>query len=197
MCAPVDVERIYQPVYHCRSRLLNAFISLRPVSLPVDDPLIKECVLREKEIQGLDDQDNEIDHIIAKKKELAPIASSNSGQTFTGLINEEPSFLAGIRESRQDLVHSSFRGAEGDYNFYPEFPKRMVTGADPLQPFVAMTKVLLHFFSYRPVTRLIVRINRNDVFEMELLREAGFIFLQESDPPYSLYFHSGRGYLDR
>lgn len=197
LCAPLDITQIYEPVYRCRSRQLDAFISLRPVCLPIDDGIITECALWEKEINGLGPQGNETGHVMTKKKQLDSIAASDCGQTFLGFIDEQPVFLAGIRKSQQDMVFPRFAGMEGDFHLYIELPRHGDPDREAIRSLALIRAALSHFFSYHQVMRIVAQLNRNDQSEIDLFLEAGFIFLQESEPPFSLYFHSGRGYLDR
>jgi len=111
LCQPLDPDIIYEDV--CIKRFANEGIklSLRPLSLIADDPLLREFAVLE-----LPDRKELADVLYrTKKEELGLLTLSDLGQSFMGSIDEHPAFLVTIHRMQQSSLGGSYAGQPGDY----------------------------------------------------------------------------------
>ena len=194
LCVPLDITQLYEPAFRYRSRRSNSGISLRPVCLPLDEEMVRACALP----AWIKNHPASTEYIVgAEKKLLTLIADSSSGQTFLGMIDDQPAFLLAVHHALQHPISLDFKARKEDYLLtlrLPPYP--WMESMDDLSLSV-LQACLVHCFSYSRVDKLFARIDRDDRDENELYERAGFRFLGNMDPDLRLYYHTGTGFLDR
>src|SRR6187402_1204757 len=113
LCQPLDPGIEYGAVCKKQFPGEDTILSLRPLYLAVDDPLIREFARLELP------ERKELAEVLyrTKKAELGMLTISNLGQSFLGLIDELPAFLLTIHRMQQNSLGHYYAALPGDYRF--------------------------------------------------------------------------------
>jgi hypothetical protein len=191
LCQPLDPDIMYGEV--CIKRMPNEGInlSLRPLSLTVDEPLLREFAILELP------ERKDLAEILyrTKKEELGLLTMSDLGQSFMGFIDEQPAFLVTIYRIQQNNLDRYYSSLPGDYKLQLErLP--MVGGRDAEVFAPAIWQACPDcFFAFPEVGRLITALDILRPQEKQYCRLAGFRPLTRTGggPDWEeLYVHSGK-----
>jgi len=191
LCQPLDPDIMYGEI--CIKRLPNEGInlSLRPLSLAIDESLLREFAILE-----LPERKDLAEALYrTKKEELDFLTLSDLGQSFMGFIDEQPAFLVTVYSMQQNSLGRHYASRPGDYKIRLErLP--MVDGrdADAFAPAIwqACSDCL---FTFPEVGRLIAALDILRPQEKQYCRLAGFRPLTRSGggPDWEeLYVHAGK-----
>jgi len=191
LCQPLDPLAAYGEVWTKYFPGEGITISLRPLSLPADDLLIREFAALELP------ERKELAEVLyrTKKEELSLLTASNLGQSFLGLIDERPAFLVTIHRMQQNSLGRSYLSLPGDYRI--DLERLPLVGGSTAGVFATAIWQACPdcFFAYPEVGRLITALDILRPSEKQYCRAAGFRPLARNGggPTWEeLYFHSGK-----
>ena len=113
LCQPLDPVDVYEVFWEKRFSNEGITISLRPLSLPTDEPLLRGLAALE-----LPDRAEMAETLFkTKKDELTMLALSDFGQSFLGMIDGQPAFLAIVHRMQQHIMGHLYPALPGDHKF--------------------------------------------------------------------------------
>jgi hypothetical protein len=192
LCQPLDPGAEYGTV--CTKQFPEAGItlSLRPLSLTADDPLLREFAILE-----LPDR-KELAEVLyrTKKEELGLLTISDLGQSFLGFIDEQPAFLVTIYRMQQNNLGRYYASQPGDHRIHLE--RLSLVGGRDADAFalVIWQACPACFFAFPEVKRLITALDILRPSEKQYCRAAGFRPLARTVSGHGweeLYVHAGNG----
>lgn len=170
LCQPLDPSMEYGTVYRTSFPAGGVTLSIRPLYLASDDPLIREFARLELP------ERQELAEVLyrTKKEELGMLTISDLGQSFLGLIDEHPAFLLTIHHMQQHGLGQYYAALPGDYKFQLErLP--IVAGRDAEPYAAAIWQVSTDcVFAFREVKRLVTALDMLRPSEKQFCRAAGF-----------------------
>jgi len=192
LCQPLDPDTEYgiACTQHFHFPNEDITISLRPLSLTADDPLLREFAILEMP------ERKELAEALyrTKKEELGLLSISNLGQSFLGMIDEQPAFLSTIHRMQQDNLGRFYASLPGDYRIHLErLPIINGREADRFA-FAIWQTCPACFFAFPEVKRLITVLDILRPSEKQYCRAAGFRPLARTGggPDWEeLYIHMG------
>ncbi|MBN9380179.1 MAG: hypothetical protein J0H74_05410 [Chitinophagaceae bacterium] len=191
LCQPLNPDIKYGEI--CVKRFLDEGItlSLRPLSLPADEPLLRQFAILE--LPGRKELEEAL--FRTKKEELGLLILSDLGQSFMGFIDEQPAFLVTIYRVQQSSLGRRYAEQPGDYKIRLErLP--MVGGRDSDVFAPAIWQACPDcFFAFPEVGRLITTLDILQPGEKQYCRAAGFRPLTRIGVGHDweeLYVHTGR-----
>ena len=170
LCQPLDPADVYEAFWEKRFPEEGMTISLRPLSLPTDEPLLRELAILE-----LPERVEMAETLFkTKKDELSMLALSDFGQSFLGMVNGQPAFLTIVHRMQQHIMGRFYSALPGDYKFSLE--RLPVINSSPPDVFAfaiwqSCTELLLEF---PEVGRLITALDIFRPSEKQYCRAAGF-----------------------
>ena len=170
LCQPLDPGIEYGAVFETQFPPQGVTLSLRPLYLAVDDPLIREFARLELP------ERKELAEVLyrTKKQELGMLTISNLGQSFLGLIDGHPAFLLTIHRMQQHTLGQYYAALPGDYKFQLErLPVVGHRDADLYATAVWQTSTAC-VFAFPEVRRLITALDMLRPSEKQYCRAAGF-----------------------
>jgi len=170
LCQPLDMADVYEVFWEKHFSREGITISLRPLSLPTDELLLRGLAYLELPERA------EIAETLfrTKKDELTMLALSDFGQSFLGIIDGQPAFLAIVHRIQQHVMGNFYPALPGDYKFSLE--RLPVINDSPSDAFAfavwqSCTDFLLGFPEVR---RLITALDIFRPSEKQYCRAAGF-----------------------
>lgn len=170
LCQPLDPGIEYESVCKTQFPEEGVTLSLRPLYLATDDPLIREFAMLELP------ERKELAEVLyrTKKQELGMLTISDLGQSFLGLIDEHPAFLLTIHRMQQHSLGQYYAALPGDYKFQLErLPVVDGRYAEPFASAVWQTCTDC-VFTFPEVRRLITALDMLRPSEKQYCRAAGF-----------------------
>lgn len=191
LCQPLDPDAAYEEVCIQKFSHEGITLSLRPLSLTVDDLLLREFAVLE-----LPERKELADVLYrTKKEELGLLTISDLGQSFIGSIDEQPAFLVTIHRMQQSNLGRHYPSQAGDYNIQLErLPTVGGRNADIFAP-VIWQACPDCFFAFPEVRRLITVLDILRPLEKQYCRAAGFRPMSRKGGGYDweeLYVHGGK-----
>jgi hypothetical protein len=191
LCQPLDPGAEYGTVCTKLFPEEGITLSLRPLSLTADDPLLREFAILE-----LPDR-KELAEVLyrTKKEELGMLTISDLGQSFLGFIDEQPAFLVTIYRMQQNNLGRYYASQPGDFRIHLErLP--LVGGRDADAFALAIWQACpACFFAFPEVQRLITVLDILRPLEKQYCRAAGFRPLARTGGGYDweeLYVYAGK-----
>ena len=111
LCQPLDPSDVYDVFWEKRFSKEDITISLRPLSLLTDEPLLRGLAILE-----LPERTEMAETLFkTKKDELTMLALSDFGQSFLGMIDDRPAFLAIVHRMQQHILGNLYPALPGDH----------------------------------------------------------------------------------
>jgi hypothetical protein len=192
LCQPLDPGANYGMICMKQFPGDNMTLSLRPLSIIADDPLLREFAILELP------ERTELAEVLyrTRKEELGLLTISDLGQSFMGFINEEPAFLATIYRMQQHHMGRYYASLPGDYKIHLE--RRPIAGSGDAEVFAQTIWQACPacFFAFPEVKRLVTALDILRPSEKQYCWGAGFRPLARTGggPAWEeLYVHNGDG----
>lgn len=192
LCQPLDPGTDYGMICTKQFPGEDITLSLRPLSITADDPLVREFAILELP------ERTELAEVLyrTKKEELGLLTISDLGQSFIGSINNEPAALITIYRMQQNNLGRAYAALPGDYRMHLE--RRPIVGGRDADVFaLAIWQACpACFFAFPEVKRLITALDILRPSEKQYCRAAGFRPLARTGigPAWEeLYVHPGEG----
>ena len=167
---PLDPADVYEVFWERHFSTEGVIISLRPLSLPADEPLLRELAVLE-----LPERAEMAETLFrTKKEELGMLALSDFGQSFLGMVDGLPAFLAIVHRMQQHIMGHFYSALPGDHKLSVErLPVIRDCSSDVFAFAIwqSCTDLLLEF---PEVKRLITALDIFHPSEKQYCRAAGF-----------------------
>jgi hypothetical protein len=180
LCRPLDPFTKYDVVYTRSFPANNFSISLRPLHLERDIPLLHSWVKREY-VRPWWKHTIPFNEII---QTLIHTAHSDFGQVFTGMRGRNNQPLCEIqvfRATQDDELGMSSLVRPGDY-VIRLMPNRVV----PIQQLAVIQTCLEYFLLHKEVKRILALVDEEDLRDNAVIRKAGFSLLAQVPTAYKM-----------
>jgi hypothetical protein len=170
LCQTLDSSEVYEVFWEKRFSKEDITISLRPLSLLTDEPLLRALAVLELP------ERTEIAETLfkTKKDELTMLALSDFGQSFLGMIDDQPAFLATVHRMQQHILGNSYPALSGDHRFSLERLPVIDGFPSDVYAFVIWQSCTDCLLEFPEVGRLITALDIFRPSEKQYCRAAGF-----------------------
>jgi hypothetical protein len=170
LCQPLDPHDLYEVFCTRQFPGEDITITLRPLSIPTDDPVLRELTAYELP------ERREMAEVLfrTRRDELSILAASDFGQSFIGMVGDHPAFLVVIHRVQQNILDQYYASQPGDYRIAVE--RLPLVDGHPADVFASAVwrSCPLCFFAFPEVKRLISTLDIFRPLEKQYCRAAGF-----------------------
>ena len=170
LCQPLDPVDMYEPFWEKRFSEEGVTISLRPLSLPADEPLLRELAALE-----LPERAEMAETLFkTKKDELSMLALSDFGQSFLGMVDGQPAFLIIVHRMQQHIMGHFYSALPGDHKLSLERVPVIRDCPSDVYAFAIWQSCTDFLLGFSEVKRLIMALDIFRPSEKQYCRAAGF-----------------------
>jgi len=170
LCQPLNPADVYEVFWKKRFSEECITISLRPLSLPIDEPLLRELAVLE-----LPERVEIAETLFkTKKDELSMLALSDFGQSFLGMVDGQPAFLVVVHRMQQHILGHFYSALPGDYKLSLERLPVINSCPPDVYAYAIWQSCTDLFLEFPEVRRLITALDIFRPSEKQYCRAAGF-----------------------
>ncbi|HVU54316.1 MAG TPA: hypothetical protein VHD83_04640 [Puia sp.] len=170
LCQPLDPADMYEVFWEKRFPEEGVTISLRPLYLPADEPVLRELAIFELPEKAVIAESL----FKTKKEELSMLALSDFGQSFLGMIDGQPAFLVVVHRMQQHIMGHWYDARPGDHNLGLERLPLIDDSLSEAYAFAVWQGCTDCLMEFQEVGRLVTALDIFRPSEKQYCRAAGF-----------------------